>query len=138
MPFRLSPEVRNARADAYETAIGASPKLQIFSGAEPANLSDAASGTKLVEMTLPADWLTAGANGVKSKSGTWSSVGLAGAGAGTNAGYYRITNSAGTVTHEQGDVTVTGGGGALTLDNVNIAQNQTVQITTFTKTEGNG
>jgi len=37
----------------------------------------------------------------------------------------------------QGSVTVTGGGGDLTLDNVSIAAAQAVTITGFTLTDGN-
>jgi hypothetical protein len=39
--------------------------------------------------------------------------------------------------HIQGTVTVTGGGGDLTLDNTSIASAQTVVINTFTLTAGN-
>ena len=44
----------------------------------------------------------------------------------TNAGHFRIKNTAGTVVHCQGDITATGGGGAMTLYNVSIASGQTV------------
>jgi hypothetical protein len=55
-----------------------------------------------------------------------------------DAGYFRIKNSAGTVTHIQGDITITGGGGAMTLDSINIATGQPINVTTFTLTDGNG
>ncbi len=37
----------------------------------------------------------------------------------------------------QGTVTITGGGGDMQLDNINIAQNQLVMVNTFVVTGGN-
>jgi hypothetical protein len=137
MPVKFSTGVRNARLDQIETTIGTSPKLQIFSGAAPANCAAADSGTLLCEITLPADYLAAAASGSKAKSGTWSGTGHANAGAGTNAGHFRIKDSAGTTCHVQGTISGVGGGGDMELDNVSIAQNQTVTVNTFTLTDGN-
>lgn len=137
MTVQLSTVVRNARLDVIESTIGASPKLQLRTGAPPANCAAADSGTLLAEMTCPADWLQAAANGSKALSGAWTTAGLPAAGTGTAAGHYRLKDSAGTTCHEQGTVTVTGGGGDLTLDNVNIAENQTITITGKTQTDGN-
>lgn len=134
MAVQNSVAVRNARLEAAETTIGASPRLQLRTGAQPANCAAAATGTLLCEIVLPADWMSAASNGVKAKLGTWQGTGLAAAGAGTAAGHYRILDSTGTTCHEQGSVTGTGGSGDLTLDNVSIAENQTVTITTYQKT----
>lgn len=130
MTVQFSEEVRNAAADIVETTIGASPKLRIIDGAIPANCAAAQAGTVLAEITCPADWLGAAVNGVKALAGAWT---VAAAAAGT-AQYYRLYNAAGTTCHEQGDVTATGGGGAMTLDNTNIAAGQTVTITAKTLT----
>ena len=132
MAIQLSEAVRNARGDAYETAIGASPKLQLRTGAPPANCAAAATGTLLAELTLPADWLGAAAAGVKSKSGTWSGTGVADG----EAGHYRILDSTGTTCHEQGTASDTGTPD-LDLDNADIATGQTVTISSFSKTEPN-
>ena len=72
MTWQKSVAVRNAQADALETAIGTSPVLKIRTGAPPANCAAADSGTVLATLTLPSDWLTAASNGTKSMSGTWS------------------------------------------------------------------
>jgi len=133
MAIQLSVAVRNARLDAFESTTGTSAKLQIWTGAQPADCATGASGTKLVEATLPSDWMSAASAGSKALLGTWSSTGIT---AGT-AGYFRITDSAGTTCHMQGSVTATGGGGDLTLDNTSIASAQTVTITGFTLTDGN-
>jgi hypothetical protein len=62
---------------------------------------------------------------------------LPAAGVGTNIGYYRIYNNAGSTCHEQGTVTVTGGGGDMTVNNVNIANGQAISITSKTLNGGN-
>lgn len=134
MTIQFGLVLRNAIADVYESTIGVSPLLRIYTGAMPATPATAASGTLLAELSLPSDWLSAASAGVKTLAGTWSVAAAVGAG---TAGYYRITNTAGTVTHEQGTVSATGGGGDLTLDNAVIAVGQQVIINTFTRTAPN-
>lgn len=131
MTIQLSVAARNARGDSFETTLGASAKLQIRSGAQPANCAAAASGTLLCEIALPADYLTAAAAGVKSKNGSWTGTGAANG----NAAHFRFVDNAGTTCHLQGSVTATGGGGDMTIDNVAIATGQTVTVTAFSTTE---
>jgi len=131
MSLQYGVTLRNAQLDAIESTIGTSPKLQLRSGAPPANCAAAASGTLLCEMTLPSDWLAAASSGSKAKSGTWSGTGDAGAGSGTAAAHWRLLDSSGTTCHAQGTVTVTGGGGDLTLDNTSIASGQAVAISSW-------
>src|SRR5574337_1050610 len=135
--MQLSTAVRNAQADAYESTIGVSPKLRFYSGSMPANCAAARSGTLLGEGTLPSDWMNAASSGSKTMLGTWTVTGQSGAGAGTAIGYYSIMDNACTTCHEQGSVTVTGGGGDMTVDNTNIANAQVVTVTAFTRTMGN-
>lgn len=137
MTIQLSTLVRNAVLNAIESTIGASARLQIYSGAKPALTTDAPTGVLLVDMALPADWMAAAATGLKEKLGTWTGTGTAGAGTGTAAGYFRVTSSDGSVCGIQGNVTVAGGGGDMTLVNTSIAQNQVVAVNTFTLTAGN-
>jgi len=132
--MQLSIAVRNARLDAVETTIGANAILEIRTGAAPANCAAANSGTVLVTITLPADWMAAADNGSKAKSGTWSD---ASADATGTAAHYRIFASDGTTCHKQGTVTVTGGGGDGYCDNTSIAAGQAVTITGFAWTDGN-
>jgi len=131
MAIQLSVAARNARLDTFESTAGASAKLQIRSGAQPANCAAAASGTLLCEIALPADWMANAASGSKAKAGTWSGTGAA---AGT-AGHFRIVDSAGTTCHMQGSVGTSGTD--MTLDNTSIASGQTVTVNTFTVTDGN-
>lgn len=134
MAIQLSAAVRNARLDAIETTIGTTAVLKIRTGAQPANVATADSGTVLATLTLPSDWLAAAAAGAKAKSGTWQDASADAAG---TAAHFRIYASDGTTAHLQGTVTATGGGGDMTLDNVSIASAQVVTITGFTLTDGN-
>ena len=133
MAVQLSTAVRNAMLDALETAIGTGAVMKIRTGAPPANVGTADSGTVLATLTLPSDWLAAASAGSKAKSGTWEDA--SGDAAGT-AAHFRIYASDGTTAHYQGTVTGTGGGGDLELDNVSIAVGQQVTITAFSITQG--
>lgn len=134
MAVQLSTTVRNARLDVIESTISTAAVLRIYTGAQPANCAAANSGTLLAEMTLPSDWMAAASSGSKALSGTWSDSSANGTG---TAAHFRIYESTATTCHIQGSVTVTGGGGDLTLDNASIATGQAVSITSFTLTDGN-
>ena len=132
MAVQFSVARRNARADSSETTIGTSPKLQLRTGAPPANCAAADTGTLLVEITLSADWAPAASGGVKTFStpfsGTAAAVGA--------FGHYRLKDSAGTTTHEQG--TVATSGADMTVDAASTSSiGQTVNVTSWTQTEGN-
>jgi hypothetical protein len=133
MAFQFSTAARNGALDAIETAIGVSAVMKICTGAAPANVGTADSGTILATLNLPADWLAAAAAGAKSKSGTWQDAGADAAGV---AGHFRVYASDGTTAHIQGTVTATGGGGDMTLDNTSINAAQQVTVTSFTLTAG--
>lgn len=131
--MQYSVAVNNARLDAFETAIGTTPKLRLYTGTVPANCAAAATGTLIADIDLPSDWMAPAAGGSKAMSGTWSGVGAAAG----NVGYFRIVNSAGTVTHMQGTASGTGGGGDMVLVNVNVAIGQPIEVDYFTITAGN-
>lgn len=132
MTVSTSTAVKNARLDAIATAWGAAPKLRLYSGTPPANAAAALSGNNLLAEVTPVP--AAASNASKDMlGGAKSTTGTAAAGTGTPATFYRVYDSAGTTCHEQG--TVAQSGGDITVDNANIAQNQAVNINTFTKTE---
>ena len=132
MPIQLSVAVRNARLDAIETAIGASPTLEIRSGTVPANAAAADAGTLLASMALPADYMAAASSGSKALLGTWQDLTADATG---TAGHFRIKQ--GATCHLQGTITGTGGGGDMEVNNTSIAVGQQVSVTTFTLTDGN-
>lgn len=132
MVMQFSDATVHASLDAIETAIGASPTLEIRSGAKPATCATADSGTLLASIALPADFFANAATRAKAKNGTWSGTGGAGASTGTSAGHFRIKQ--GATCHVQGSITVTAGGGDMTLDNISIANGQAFTVNSFTIT----
>ncbi len=133
MALQASAAVRNARAQAVETTIGTSAVLRIRTGAPPATVATADSGTVLATLNLPSDWLST-SGGVASLLGTWQDTSADGTG---TAGHFRVYASDGTTAHLQGTVTATGGGGDMTLNNTSIASGQQVTVTSFGWTEPN-
>jgi hypothetical protein len=99
MAIQLSTTVRNARLDAIETAIGVSAVLKIRTGAPPATVATADSGTVVATVNLPSDWLANAASAQKAMSGTWQDLSADAAG---TAGHFRIYASDGTTAHMQG------------------------------------
>ena len=137
MAQQFSVAVRNARLDAIESTIGASPKLRFYSGAQPASCAAARTGALLAELALPVDWMAQAGSGTKAFTGNWSGAGAAAAGAGANIGHFAIMDAAGTACHHQGKVGATGDNTAdMAVDNVNLAQGQAISVTVFTLTEG--
>lgn len=134
MTLQYSAAVRNAKLDAVETAIGTSAVLKIRTGAVPANCAAADAGTILATCNLPSDWMAAAAAGAKAKAGTWED---ASADATGTALHWRLYASDGTTCHAQGTLTVTGGGGDMTVDNTSFVAGQGFTITGFTITDGN-
>lgn len=133
MSLQFSVLVRNARLDAVEVQIGASAKLAFYSGAVSANCAASSPSGLLSTLSLPSDWLASASGGTKGLLGTWAGTGSANG----NAASFRVFGSDGTTCGMQGTTTVTGGGGDLTLDNVNIASAQAINISAFTITDGN-
>ena len=131
MSFQFSTTARNAALDSIETAIGVSPTLELRTGTVPANCAAADSGTVVATMTLPSDWLAAASAGSKALSGVWQDTSADAAG---TVGHFRV--KAGATCHIQGTVTITGGGGDMTLDNNVVVFGQQINITAFTITAG--
>ena len=133
MAYQYSTAIRNAKLDVVESTIGTSAILKMFSGAEPANPAAADPAGLLVTINLPADWMNAASGGTKTLLGTW--LGTA-SGTGT-AQCFRIYDSGLVACGIQGNITATGGGGDMELNNTSIASGQPVSVTTFTITAGN-
>lgn len=131
MAIQYSVSVVNARLDAVESTTGTSAVLRVYTGAAPANCGTAASGTQLVSMTLPSDWMAAASSGTKAKAGTWS--GTAGAGSAATPGYFRIYDSTATTCHVQGSAGI--GSGDMSFDG-SITSGQTVTVSSATLTGG--
>lgn len=131
MTFLVSAAIANAAIAAFETEVGTAPILKIRTGAAPATPATADSGTVLCTITLPSDWLAAPSGGSAAKSGTWQDTS---ADADGTAAHYRLYKSDGTTVCAQGSVTVTGGGGDMTLGSVTVTTGQQITITSWTLT----
>jgi len=134
MALQYSNGIRNAQLNTVEGTTGTDAILKIWSGAAPANCAAADSGTALVIITLPTDWMDQASAAVKVKSGTWSD---ASADATGTAGHFRIYASNGTTCNVQGEITITGGGGVMTVDSLSVTAGQTFTVTGFTLAAGN-
>lgn len=103
MTISNSATVANAKLDQEETTIGTAPLLRIYNGTIPASADTALSGNTLLAVgTLPSDWMNAASAKSKTKLGTWTLTGQAGAGAGTAGTFFRFYDTAGTNCHKQG------------------------------------
>jgi hypothetical protein len=134
MTMQYSVTVRNAKLDAVESTIGVSAVLRIISGSMPATCATTQTGTVVATCTLPSDWMNAASGGTKTLLGSW---GDASADATGTAGYFRFLDSSATTCHIQGTVTLTGGGGDMTVDNTSFTAGQAFSVTSFTLTAGN-
>ncbi len=130
MTLQFSTAVRNAMLDAFETTIGVSAVLLIRSGAPPATPATADSGTVLATYALASDWMNAASAGSKSfVTNPTDSADAAG-----TAGHFRLYANGGVTCHIQGTITLTAGGGDMTVDNTSITAAQAVSIVSFTLT----
>ena len=129
MALQFSTTVRNEWLDRFETVIGTSPLLRIYSGPQPANCAAAASGVLLAEATLPSDWMAAASSGSKAKSGTWSDASANNTG---TAEHFRIYDSTGTTCHMQGSVGTSSTD--MIVDSTSFTAGQTFTVNTFTLT----
>jgi hypothetical protein len=130
--IQLGVALRTARASANETTIGPLPTVEIRTGPQPSTNEVADSGTLLATFALASDWATQDAGVLTFSNIPVNTTSVAGG----TASHYRLKGAGGTC-HMQGSVTITGGGGDMTIDNAVISPNQTIQITGWTIAEGN-
>lgn len=130
MSLQYSVAVRNARADAVTTAIGNAGKLRVYTGAAPAAVSDAATGTLLSEHTLGSPFAPAASGGVL----TGTNPANVNAGASGTAGYWRIYKADGTTAVKQGGVGTSGAD--LNINTLAIVSGGPVQVNSIAFTEG--
>ncbi len=124
MVMQHSTAVRNAALDAMETAVGVSPTLEIRTGPPPANCAAADTGTLLVTLPLPSDWMSPASAGVKALLGTWAAA----ASASGTAGHFRIKQ--GATCHHQG--IVSGPNVALTTNALTAANSNVLNFASTT------
>ncbi|GIV35405.1 MAG: hypothetical protein KatS3mg031_2940 [Chitinophagales bacterium] len=128
MAKRKNTTLRNEQANHLGSQFNGG-KLRIYTGAQPASPNDAASGTMLVEISIPSPAFGTASNGSVSKIGTWSGTAVA---TGV-AGWARMLSSDLTKNY---DFTVATSGGDLTIDDANITTGGIVNVTSLTLTIG--
>lgn len=136
MTIRLPVAARNAMVNAVTALVDAgvgAATLKVYSGAQPATGDTAESGTLLATVAMGDPSFAASASGTANAADPAPVTGVA---AGT-AGWYRLEDSAGANVID-GSVTVTGGGGDLTLSTTTISVGLTVDITSFSLTQPAG
>jgi len=114
---------KNTALDGFDSAFN-SGTLEIRSGSAP-GAGNTATGTVLATITAPADAFAAASGGTKAKAGTWQD---ASADATGTAAHFRMVGGSNII---EGTVTVTGGGGDVTLDSVSITSAQVVTLTSL-------
>jgi hypothetical protein len=133
MAYQYDEATRNAQIEAIETHIGASPTLELRSGAVPANAAAADTGTVLASMVLPSDWLAAASAGAKALAGVWSDPSANATG---TWGHFRIKQNGTGIVKWQGTVSGPGGGGDVVMDSATVTAGQQVNMTGFTVLAG--
>lgn len=126
MAYRKNTNYRNSIAN-HKASLFSNGTVQIRTGAQPASANDAASGTLLCTISLPASPFTAASGGVISKNGEWSGV----ASASGTAGYARFISSSGLIVM---DMSVAESAADLMIDDDAITAGAAVNITGCTIT----
>lgn len=124
MTIQYATDLANSRLDQITSKVGASGLLRYYTGAQPASCDSAATGTKLAEFACSATFAPASTSRTLTINVIASTTGLANG----TVGYFRFATSGGAE-KVQGSVTLTGGGGDLTVDNTSIVAGQACTIT---------
>jgi hypothetical protein len=133
MATRISNAARSAAADGIVDLLdaGAGPgKIEIRTGGQPASVGAAATGTLLGTLTLSDPAFGAAVNGVATAGAITGDTAADNTGV---AGWFRSYDSNNNAVID-GSITVTGGGGDMTLDNINIVAGGAINVTSWTAT----
>lgn len=124
-------DVRNEKLRAIVRAIGPAPTLEIRTGQPPKNCNAASTGTLLVSVSLPDDWMEDAANGMVKKRGTWEGKAIETG----DAGHFRLFSRDGKC-RMQG--TVGTFGTDMLVDSVGCLAEQVFVVNSFGIADGNG
>lgn len=134
MATRISNAAAIASVDAVLALInaGGAGTVEIRTGTQPADVSVAATGTLLGTLTCSATAFGGAVDNTGKATATANAVTPdSNADAAGTAGWFRVYSGGGTGIID-GNITATGGGGDMELDNINIALNDTISINTWT------
>ena len=130
MALRLSTASRNAACDAIVDLldVGGTGTIQIRTGAQPTNVSDAAQGTLLGTLTFSATAFGAAATGVATAAAITSDTSADNSG---TAGHARNLNGGGTI---HSDATCGQGSGDYNFDNNVVVAGGIIAVSSMTLT----
>lgn len=111
--------------------------IEIRTGAQPATVGTAATGTLLGTLTLTDPAFGAATNASPAVATAAAITSDTDADASGTAGWFRAYDSAGTAVID-GSITGTGGGGDMELDDTNIVAGGTIAISSWTISMPNG
>lgn len=133
MATRISTAARNAAVNGIVALLdggAAAGHVEIRTGAQPASVATAASGTLLGTLTLSDPSFGAAASGTATANAITSDTSADASG---TAGWFRAYDSNNTAVID-GSITATGGGGDMTFDNVSIVAGGTIAWSSWTIT----
>jgi hypothetical protein len=134
MTTRISTAAAKAAVDAVVAKIdggAGAGTVQIRTGAQPASVATAASGTLLGTLTCSDPSFGAATNASPAVATANAITGDSSADASGTAGWFRVLDSTGAAVLD-GSITGTGGGGDMTLDNTSIVAGGTINLTSWT------
>jgi hypothetical protein len=138
MAVRISTGLRNALLNSgIDDIFDTNGRINIYSGSQPADADDAATGTLLATITIPSDSAGAGTSGVLTfnaiSDATVTTSGTAGW-----ARFYRTGDtapgSAASASDIRLDVDCGEGSGTFSFDETDLVQNGTVSVSSLTIT----
>lgn len=132
MAIRLATATRNAMVDAW-TALTNGGSIEVYSGTQPASAEDAAPGTLLATLTLPADAFADAVSGTASANAD-PDLETTGTADGT-AGWARVKDPVGGTVFD-GSVAISGGN--FTINNASITIGGAVRLTSGSLTQPAG
>ncbi len=125
--MKFAQTTAHAMLDGIEADIGANAVLYLRSGAEPATLATADSGTLISTIAMGADSFANAAAWAKAIPALLSDLTADAQG---TLGHWRI-KTAGGVAKIQGSITLTAGGGDMTADNLSVNAGQQIDVSSF-------
>ena len=129
--MRISDAVRNSLANAFATAVDAGTGdsvIQLRTGTAPASIGDAATGTLLATVTLPATTFGAASAGTITAN---TITAVTGAATG-DIGHFRVLDGDGTVIEDSSSVGTSGT--ELVVNTTTVTTGEAVEITGWTVT----
>lgn len=134
MTLRYSATARTNQMSSLNTDIGTNAYIRIYTGAQPANVAAAVTGTLLAELRGNAAGFGSAAAGALTAAAITEDSSADATG---TAGWFRIFKSDGTTAVVDGACSAVGGGGEMEMVTTTITATQPVRCTSLVLTASN-